>query len=171
MIEQKIIVHLTDVNSNDFGVLSVSSIDYHSDIESDINISDSIALTNIPLVDEPDNLTPIQYWQNPDSNFANLMLLEETEYQILFESDDVNATYDVLYSLTKMNDNHFRQFRFDLGDNKRYKIAGTLNFRSYVGKSFLDIRKNGLESVRITIEVRYKTIDYFNKYLSMIHYL
>ena len=168
MIEQKIIVHLTDVDSNDFGVLSVSSIDYRSDIESDINISDSIALTNIPLVDEPDNLTPIQYWQNPDSNFANLMLLEETEYQILFESDDVNATYDILYSLTKMNDNHFRQFRFDLGDNKRYKIAGTLNFRSYVGKSFLDIRKNGLESVRIQIEVRYKKIDYFNQYSSMI---
>ena len=168
MIEQKIIVHLTDVDSNDFGVLSVSSIDYRSDIESDINISDSIALTNIPLVDEPDNLTPIQYWQNPDSNFANLMLLEETEYQILFESDDVNATYDVLYSLTKMNDNHFRQFRFDLGDNKRYKIAGTLNFRSYVGKSFLDIRKNSLESVRIPIEVRSKKIDYFNQYSSMI---
>ena len=168
MIEQKIIVHLTDVDSNDFGVLSVSSIDYRSDIESDINISDSIALTNIPLVDEPDNLTPIQYWQNPDSNFANLMLLEETEYQILFESDDVNATYDILYSLTKMNDNHFRQFRFDLGDNKRYKIAGTLNFRSYVGKSFLDIRKNGLESVRIPIEVRSKKIDYFNQYSSMI---
>ena len=154
MIEQNIIVHLTDVDSNDLGVLSVSSIDYYSDNESNINISDSITLSNIPLVDEPDNLTPIQYWQNPDSNFANLMFLEETEYQVLFESDDVNATYDVLYSLTKMNDNHFRQFRFDLGDNKRYKIAGTLNFRSYVGKSFLDVRKNGVESVRIPIEVR-----------------
>ena len=168
MIEQNIIVHLTDVDSNDLGVLSVSSIDYYSDNESNINISDSITLSNIPLVDEPDNLTPIQYWQNPDSNFANLMFLEETEYQVLFESDDVNATYDVLYSLTKMNDNHFRQFRFDLGDNKRYKIAGTLNFRSYVGKSFLDVRKNGVESVRIPIEVRSKKIDYFNQYSSMI---
>ena len=168
MIEQNIIVHLTDVDSNDLGVLSVSSIDYYSDNESNINISDSITLSNIPLVDEPDNLTPIQYWQNPDSNFANLMFLEETEYQVLFESDDVNATYDVLYSLTKMNDNHFRQFRFDLGDNKRYKIAGTLNFRSYVGKSFLDVRKEGVESVRIPIEVRSKKIDYFNQYSSMI---
>ena len=168
MIEQNIIVHLTDVDSNDLGVLSVSSIDYYSDNESNINISDSITLSNIPLVDEPDNLTPIQYWQNPDSNCANLMFLEETEYQVLFESDDVNATYDVLYSLTKMNDNHFRQFRFDLGNNKRYKIAGTLNFRSYVGKSFLDVRKNGVESVRIPIEVRSKKIDYFNQYSSMI---
>ena len=67
MIEQNIIVHLTDVDSNDLGVLSVSSIDYYSDNESNINISDSITLSNIPLVDEPDNLTPIQYWQNPDS--------------------------------------------------------------------------------------------------------
>ena len=40
MIEQNIIVHLTDVDSNDLGVLSVSSIDYYSDNESNINISD-----------------------------------------------------------------------------------------------------------------------------------
>ena len=168
MIEQKIIIQPTDEDSNDFGILSISSIDYLSDIESNINVSDSITLTNIPLVDEPDNLTPIQYWQNPSSNFANLMLLEETEYQILFESTDVNATYEVLYSLTKMNDSHFKEFRFDLGDNEKYKIAGTLNFRSYVGKSFLDVRKNGINSIKVPIEVRSKKIDYFNQYSSMI---
>ena len=168
MIEQKIIIQLTDEDSNDFGILSISSIDYLYDIESNINVSDSITLTNIPLVDEPDNLTPIQYWQNPSSNFANLMLLEETEYQILFESTDVKATYEVLYSLTKMNDNHFKEFRFDLGDNEKYKIAGTLNFRSYVGKSFLDVRKNGINSIKVPIEVRSKKIDYFNQYSSMI---
>ena len=168
MIEQKITIQLTDEDSNDFGILSISSIDYLSDIESNINVSDSITLTNIPLVDEPDNLTPIQYWQNPSSNFANLMLLEETEYQILFESTDVKATYEVLYSLTKMNDNHFKEFRFDLGDNEKYKIAGTLNFRSYVGKSFLDVRKNGINSIKVPIEVRSKKIDYFNQYSSMI---
>ncbi len=168
MIEQKVIIHLTDRDSNEFGVLSVSSIDYSSEFESNINISNSISLINIPLVEEPDNLTPIQYWQNPTANFANLMFLEETEYQILFESGDANAVYDVLHSLTRINNNHFKEFRFDLGDNKKYKVAGTLNFRSYVGKSFLDVRKNNINSNKIPIEVRSKKIDYFNQYSSMI---
>ena len=168
MIEQKVIIHLTDEDSNELGVLSVSSMDYSSDRESSINISNSMSLNNISLVDEPDNSTPIQYWQNPTTNFANLMFLEETEYQILFESKDTNASYDVLYSLTKMNSNHFKEFSFKLGDNKKYRIVGTLNFRSYVGKSFLDIRKDGINSVKIPIEVRSKKIDYFNQYSSMI---
>lgn len=168
MIEQKVIIQLADDNSNEFGVLSVSSMNYASDYESDVNRSNSLTLKNIPLVDEPDNVTPIQYWQNPTSNFANLMFLEETEYQILFESSDVNAAYNVLYSLTKMNDNHFKEFRFDLGDNNKYKVAGTLNFRSYVGKSFLDVRKDDVNSKKIPIEVRSKKIDYFNQYSSMI---
>ncbi|WP_407410772.1 DUF2357 domain-containing protein [Methanobrevibacter sp.] len=165
MIEQEVIIQLTDENSNEFGILKVIAINYSSNFESNCNISSSVTLSNVPLVDEPDNMTPIQYWQNPTSNFANLMFLEETEYQILFESSDVNATYDVLYSLTKMNDNHFKEFRFDLGENK---VAGTLNFRSYVGKSFLDVRKDGINSIKIPIEVRSKKIDYFNQYSSMI---
>ena len=168
MIEQKVIIHLTDEDSNELGVLSVSSMDYSSDRESYINISNSMSLNNISLVDEPDNSTPIQYWQNPTTNFANLMFLEETEYQILFESKDATASYDVLYSLTKMNSNHFKEFSFKLGDDKKYRIVGTLNFRSYVGKSFLDIRKDGINSVKIPIEVRSKKIDYFNQYSSMI---
>ena len=168
MIEQKVIIHLTDEDSNELGVLSVSSMDYSSDRESYINISNSMSLNNISLVDGPDNSTPIQYWQNPTTNFANLMFLEETEYQILFESKDATASYDVLYSLTKMNTNHFKEFSFKLGDDKKYRIVGTLNFRSYVGKSFLDIRKDGINSVKIPIEVRSKKIDYFNQYSSMI---
>ena len=92
------------------------------------------------------------------------MFLEETEYQILFESSDACASYDVLYSLTKLNENYFKQFRFSLGDNKTYKIAGTLNFRSYVGKSFLDIRKNKINSIKIPIDVRSKKMDSFNQY-------
>lgn len=168
MIEQKVIIHLTDENSSQIGNLIVSSLDYGSNVESSINISDSLTLENIPIVDEPDNLTPIQYCPNIGANFANLMLLEETEYQILFESKDVDAVYDILYSLTKMNDNHFKPFRFSLGDDKMYKVAGTLNFRSYVGKSFLDVRKDNINSIKIPIEVRSKKIDYFNQYSAMI---
>lgn len=168
MIEQKVIIKLSDENSCEFGTLTVSSLDYKCDVESNIRVSDSIYLENIPNVDEPDNVTPIQYCPDIGANFANLMLLEETEYQILFESSDVNASYDILYSLTKMNSNHFKPFRFTLGDNKTYKIAGTLNFRSYVGKSFLDVMKNGTNSIKIPIEVRFKKMDYFNQYSAII---
>lgn len=168
MIEQKVIIHLTDVDSTDLGTLTVSSLDYVGDEESNINISHSILLQNVPIVDEPDNQTPIQYCPDIGANFAKLMFLEETEYQILFESKDAKASFDVLHSLTKINDNHFKPFRFDLGDNKQYKIAGTLNFRSYVGKSFLDVRKDGINSIKIPIEVRSKKIDYFNQYSAMI---
>ena len=168
MIEQNVIIHLTDEDSNEIGTLTVSSLDYKGENESDVNISSSLTLYNVPIVDEPDNMTPIQYCPNIGANFAKLMFLEETEYQILFESSDVNATYDVLHSLTVMNDNHFKPFRFILGDNRKYKVAGTLNFRSYVGKSFLDVSKDNINSIKIPIEVRSKKIDYFNQYSSMI---
>ncbi|MBQ2832752.1 DUF2357 domain-containing protein [Methanobrevibacter sp.] len=168
MIEQKVIIHLSDEDSNEIGLLSISSIDPRSDDESEERLSSSMTLENIPIVDEPDNMTPIQYCPNIGANFAKLMFLEETEYQILFESGDVNASYDVLHSLMKMNESHFKPFRFDLGDDDKFKIAGTLNFRSYVGKSFLDVMKDNINSTKIPIEVRSKKIDYFTQYSSMI---
>ena len=168
MIEQKVIIHLTDEYSNELGILSVSSIDYRGNSELDYNVSNFIGLENVPIVDKPDSTTPIQYCPNIQANFANLLFLEETEYQILFESDDVDATYIVLNSLTKINKNHFKPFRFSLGDDNEFKIAGTLNFRSYVGKSFLDVKKDNVDSIKVPIEVRSKKMDYFNQYSAMI---
>ena len=168
MIEQKVIIQLTDGNSSQIGTLSISSIDYKNDVKSSEKVSSQITLENIPFVEEVDNMTPIQYCKNVSSSFARLMFLEETEYQILFESDDVDVNYDILYSLTRMNNNHFKEFRFSLGDNNKFKVAGTLNFRSYVGKSFLDVRKDGVNSIKIPIEVRSKKIDYFTQYSAMI---
>ena len=168
MIEQKVIIHLTDDNSNELGILSVSTIDYHNEFQFNYNISNSMELENVPIVDEPDALTPIQYCPDIANNFAKLMFLEETEYQILFQSIDSEAIYDVLYTLNKINKNHFKPFRFSLSDDKEYKIVGTLNFRSYVGKSFLDVKKDSINSIKIPIEVRSKKIDYINQYSAMI---
>ena len=168
MIEQKVIIQLIDEDSNELGTLTVSSINYRSENEYNSNISTNISLENVPTVDEPDNVTPIQYCPGIGANFANLMFLEETEYQILFESSDGDSDFNVLCSLTEINDNHFKPLRFPLGDNNHYKIAGTLNFRSYVGKSFLDVRKDNINSIKIPIEVRSKKIDYFNQYSAMI---
>lgn len=168
MIEQKIIINLEDEFSNDLGTLTISSIDPIREIKSVNRVSNSLILENVDLVDEINNSTPIQYYDGGSQQFANIMLLEETEYQVLFESDDVNATYEVLYSLNKINKNHFKEFRFKLGDNTKFKLAGTLNFRSYVGKSFIDVKKDFVKSISIPIEVRSKKIDYFNQYSSMI---
>ena len=55
-----------------------------------------------------------------------------------------------------------------MGDNTKFRLAGTLNFRSYVGKTFLDIKKNNERSIPIPIEVRSKKIDYINQYSAMI---
>ena len=164
MIEQRVIIHLTDEDSNEFGTLTVSSLDYNGNDKSDINISHSLTLSNVSIVDEPDNSTPIQYCPDIGASFAKLMFLEETEYQILFEPADLKADFEVLSSLTQMNNSHFKPFRFKLDG----KIAGTLNFRSYVGKSFLDVKKNGINSIKIPIEVRSKKIDYFSQYSAMI---
>lgn len=168
MMEQKVTINLKDEFSKDIGTLTVSSMDPIREKESFHKISDSFVLENIDLVDEVDNSTPIQYYNKESSQFSHLMLLEETEYQILFESDDANASYDVLYSLIKINESHFKRFRFNLGDNNKFKLAGTLNFRSYVGKSFLDVKKDNIKSIQIPIEVRSKKIDYFNQYSAMI---
>ena len=168
MTEQKVIIHLTDKDSNEIGTLTVSPLDYKGKDWPNLNISHEIILENVPTVDEPDNMTPIQYCPNIGANFADLLFLEETEYQILFESNDTSADFDVLYSLMKINNNHFKPFKFDLGDKNSYKVAGTLNFKSYVGKSFLDVRKNGVNSNKIPIEVRSKKIDYFSQYSAMI---
>ena len=168
MIEQKVVIELVDEFLNEIGTLSVSSINYNSDEKSLIKKTDHLTLINIPLVDKADDITPIQYCENAGNDFADLMFLEETEYQILFESEDVGAVYDILHYINTINNKHFKPFRFSLSDNKKFKLAGTLNFRSYVGKSFLDVKKDNTLSLKIPIEVRSKKINYFDQYSAMI---
>ncbi len=78
MIEQKIIIQLTDEDFNEIGTLTVSALDYKGN-KSNGTIHHSISLINVQTVDEPDNMTPIQYCPDIGANFAKLMFLEETE--------------------------------------------------------------------------------------------
>ena len=64
--------------------------------------------------------------------------------------------------------NPFEPLRFPMDDDNSYRCAGTLNFRSYVGKSFLDVEKNSIKSIPIPIEVRSKKIKYYEQYPAMI---
>ena len=164
MIEQKVTIELRN-NLGGVGTLYISAINPRGFSESNHSINNYLKLENVDVVEKPDNVTPIQYCTKYSTN---LMLLEETDYQILFESRDVDATYEILHSLVKMNDKFFNEFRFSLNEFEKYKVVGTLNFKSYVGKSFLDVNKNGYLSNKVPIEVRSKKIDYFNQYSAMI---
>ena len=46
MIEQKVIIQLVDEDSNEFGTLTVSSLDYNGNHNSNLDISHSISLNN-----------------------------------------------------------------------------------------------------------------------------
>ena len=168
MVYQELIIKLIDENYLEIGILHIKAKDSRNNNEFESKVSDSMFLKNISRFDPPDNLTPIQYCENLSSNFAKLMLLEETEYQILFESNDVNANYEILYSLNKINNNYFKLIDYDLSSDEKFIKTGTLNFRSYVGKSFLDVKKDEVLSFPIPIEVRSKKLDYFNQYSAMI---
>ena len=171
MREQQVSILLKDEHDRELGTLSIIAIDYfHDEENSDFtSINNDIKLKNVDLVEVADNLTPIQYCKEYSNYFANLMFLEETDYQILFESkEDISSNYHILYSLTKINSSFFKLFHFPLGDEKVFKVAGTLNFRSYVGKSFFDVKKDNIKSKSIPIEVRSKKLDYFNQYPQMI---
>ena len=168
MFKQEVVIKLMDEFSNNFGILTIKPSYCTSIEEYEYDIDNEILLKNVPTVDYLDNTTPIIYFIGFSSSLPKLMFLEETEYQILFESEDVDATFDVLYSLTRFNNAHFKQLDFPLGDNNTLKIAGTINFRSYVGKSFLDVRRNDVISNRIPIEVRSKKINYLSQYSVMI---
>ncbi|MCF0226793.1 MAG: DUF2357 domain-containing protein, partial [Methanobrevibacter sp.] len=159
MREQKIIIPLENI-----GTLTVSAIDYPSNENNRIEFNNGIILENINLTDEPDNKTPIQYLTTENI----ICLLEETEYQLLFESNKKVENIVMLPSIVKINKNLFKQFRFNFGDTKSFKVGGFLNFGSYVGKSFLDVKINNQRSNRIPIEVRSKKMDYVNHYSAMI---
>ncbi len=89
-------------------------------------------------------------------NLSEIMLLEETEYQVLIEGAP-DAEF------TPSSGDVFRRIRFDFAG----KTAGILNFRSYAGKSFLGIRTDhGTEE--IPVEVRSKKINYHEQYPAML---
>lgn len=167
MFKQEVKIQMVDKFSNNMGTLTIRPSNYKSKSCSTYYFK-CLTLKNIPISNYVDDKTPIIYYNGFSSNLSKLMLLEETEYQILFESDDVNANFEVLHFLTKNNSRYFRKFDFELSDDNKFKLGGILNFRSYVGKSFLDIIKNGTNSVKIPIEVRSKKIDYLKQYSVML---
>jgi len=169
-MEQKVSMELKDNNGNLLGNLTIISLS-KVEISNEYEIN-SIKFQNVPQVEIPDNKTPIQYCSKQGKHhFSSLMFLEETPYQVLFEAKkDESGEFIVLNHLKNEHSsyNPFEPLRFPMDDDNNYKCAGTLNFRSYVGKSFLDVEKNSIKSIPIPIEVRSKKIKYYEQYPAMI---
>ena len=100
------------------------------------------------------------------------MLLEETEYQLMFETEEPLINVPELLPTINGQKNFtypvFKPLRFKIEDNDGYRQAGILNFRSYVGKSFFDVEVNGDICKPIPFEVRSKKINYYEQYPQMI---
>ncbi len=169
MVEQRVLINLQDKKGNELGLLTISAVkdnlNYQGSLKKGI-----ITLENIPLVEKPDDETPIQYYSNKEVNgLSKLMLLEETKYQILFETKLQFKEEPIVFQTIQRSETKiFEELRFKIGSNESYRCAGILNFHSYVGKSFFDVEIDGVESVPCPFEVRSKKINYYEHYPAMI---
>jgi len=128
--------------------------------------------SNVPKVKEPDNNTPIQYNEkNPVDPGARIMLLEETQYQMRFESYGKNNAKPILPTIYREEQKDslvFEEWRIQAETDNNSSLQGTLNFHSYVGKSFFNVKIGELESGSIPFEVRSRKIGYRDQYPAMI---
>ncbi|MBP2046732.1 DUF2357 domain-containing protein [Methanobacterium aggregans] len=169
MVEQRVLIHLQDKKGNELGLLTISAIT--NGLKNGETFKKGfLTLENVPLVEKPDDETPIQYHSNNELNdLSKLMLLEETKYQVLFETQiPFEDEPKVLKTIQQGKAKIFEELRFKISSDESYKCAGILNFHSYVGKSFFDVEMGGVESVPCPFEVRSKKIGYLDHYPAMI---
>lgn len=172
MDEQKVTIDLRNDDGKDVGILTLIAIKWNLD-KIEAFEEDNCFFENVPIVDKPNNETPIQYFSKQSStNLSKLMLLEETEYQLMFETEDPLINEPELLPTINGQKNFtypvFKPLRFKIEDKTGYRQAGILNFRSYVGKSFFDVKVNGKICKPIPFEVRSKKINYYEQYPQMI---
>lgn len=162
MTSQEISLTLTDKEGNTLGVLKLSEIKDREHLYNNCTeIIDNceVNFNNIPkLLNLDDNIPIIIRIPN------NIFLLEETNYQLVFISEFKDIKKISFLHLEKLG--KIPVFTpLNLG-NKLY--GGLLNFRSFVGKTYLDVKINGIISNKIPIEVRSKKMNYQEHYPSMI---
>jgi hypothetical protein len=174
MVEQEVRLLIKDDSGMLLGILFIKAQDKSLN-ETCIFDANDIRLTNVPKVEEPDDTTPIQYYNRINSgNLSNLMLLEETKYDVMFETMLILDSLDrikIFPSIQKENTLKYQVFEqspYDMISDSGSRFIGNLNFHSYVGKSFLDLEINGIHSKAIPLEVRSKKIKYYEQYPQMI---
>ena len=127
--------------------------------QNNVNQIDNISFVNVPVMYNHTQIIPIIY--NKSSEFANICLLEEIQYDISFETTCENL--NVFKTLKNFSNNSpLDIYEFD----NNYK--GSLQFSSYVGKTFLDIYKENECIFSIPIEIQSRKLNYNKHYPQMI---
>lgn len=169
MIEQSINVEIKTAEVT-LGTLRIAST-INSQFESDFKDIETkkvkgMTLENIKKDHELDITTPIQYCVRP-SNLTDFFFMEETEYIFSF-----------IISKQFINDNKLKVFDF-LRNHSHGKSSisfskindvwiAYVNFRSFAGKTFIDIVYDGVKLFNLMFEVSTKKLDYENEYSQMI---
>lgn len=173
MLDQKVSIPIQDENNVHVGTLIIIAEIKDLNVDFGSFNKNDISFENIPIVERPDNQTPIQYYSGNDINLSNIMLLEETRYQVIFEASGKiknDSDFELLPTLKRDQQNNFifEPWKILLSDKGKYKAGGNLNFHSYAGKSFFDIEINDVKSISYPFEVRSKKIGYYEQYPAMI---
>ncbi len=160
--------------------------------ESDIDVEDfedeykehKIFYKNIPKGRYLNNKIPIQCIKNSNS-ISEIYFLEETKYSYSIKvKKEIDTNYfhplNELNNKNKKKDEDIKEgtykedkipfvFEFNTLDIENYTVYhGTINFKSFAGKTFLDILYKDKIIFSVPIEVRSKKIDYQEQYPQMI---
>ena len=119
---------------------------------------------NVPCVSQKtsiDGSTPIMIYSGDDRSISPILLLEETEYEVMLRGN-VDSAFD--YILSNSGEIALRRMHLHRSPDERMY---TLSFRGYVGKGWFDVT-SGDREIRIPFEVRSKKIDYLEDYPVML---
>lgn len=169
MSTQEIKIHFSDDGGNELGILTVNantkSLGIFENFCESIN-NNLVEFQNVPPVSKSDVSTPILFIKDPPSKTSTrILLLEETEYQVIFSPNDPYTNgiwFPTIENEEKIS--IFNKINFDRKD----MYGGFLNFKSYVGKSYFDVQIGKNKSFKCPFEVRSKKIDYQDHYPAMI---
>ena len=105
--------------------------------------------------------SPIQVYLGGDPDISPILLLEETDYDILLQGE-VDEAFPYLFG--NSGNIALKHVHFHGADGGRiYK----LRFKSYVGKGFFDIVRKG-SIISVPFEVRSRKIGYLDEYPTML---
>jgi len=123
----------------------------------------NINFKNIPKTIQNNSRTPIIYKTKDSKYNSPLMLLEETDYQLIFKSEKSGDSISFPFIEEKCDEINFKKFNMPQGLH-----GGILNFKSYVGQSFFNIQLDEIKTAKYPFEVRSKKMDYIDHYPAMI---
>jgi predicted component of viral defense system (DUF524 family) len=128
-----------------------------------INFNNNLgSFSNIIKTEIPDDITPIQFCNLGNKHY--IMLLEETSYQISFNPLNNYDDIKIIPTILEKTSSVYESFNLPLNN----QLSGSINFKSFAGKSFFDVEIDGERSNLVPFEVRSKKINYQQHYTNMI---